>query len=63
MEVQEINMIEREQFIKKFESFAQEYAHEIICDEEEHYDAIKAVMTDFLEGAITAYDYLKEHDN
>ena len=55
-------MISKESFIKKLRILGKQYASKIILDPENHQDAIKSVISDYLQGAEDSYDTLRIYD-
>ena len=55
-------MISKESFIKKLRVLGKQYASKIILDPENHQDAIKSVISDYLQGAEDSYDTLRTYD-
>lgn len=51
-------MISREEFEKVIEQEAISYLKETLLDYEEHEDAAEAILTDYTEGAMKAYEIL-----
>lgn len=48
----------KEEFDQIILNKAEIYAREIVIDAEEHDDAVEAIMSDFIEGAETAWQLL-----
>ena len=48
----------KEEFDQIILNEAETYAREIVIDAEEHDDAVEAIMSDFIEGAETAWQLL-----
>ena len=55
-------MISKESFIKKLRVLGKQYASKTILDPENHQDAIKSVISDYLQGAEDSYDTLRTYD-
>lgn len=51
----------REEFEKLIEKEALNYLKETLLDYEEHEDAAEAILTDYTEGAIKAYELLTKN--
>lgn len=52
-------MLSREEFIKEIEKAADDYARGCVMDADEHEDAVDAIASDFIEGAMKAYELLR----
>lgn len=50
--------MDKELFLKEISLKASKYAREIVCNPEEHEDAVQTITEDFIEGASAAYDLL-----
>lgn len=48
----------KEEFDQIILNEAETYAKEVVIDAEEHEDAVNAIMSDFIEGAKTAWHLL-----
>ena len=55
-------MISKESFLKKIRVLGKQYANNTILDSESHQDAVKAVISDYLQGAEDSYDIFRTHD-
>ena len=55
-------MISKESFIKKLRVLGKQYASKTILDPENHQDAIKSVISDYLQGAEDSYDTFRTYD-
>lgn len=55
-------MISKESFIKKLRVLGEQYANKIILDTENHQDAVKSVMSDYLQGVEDSYDTFRTYD-
>ena len=55
-------MISKESFIKKLRVLGKQYASKTILDPENHQDAVKSVISDYLQGAEDSYDTLRIYD-
>ena len=55
-------MISKESFLKKLKVLGKQYASKTILDTENHQDAVKSVMSDYLQGAEDSYDIFRTYD-
>ena len=55
-------MISKESFLKKLRVLGKQYASKTILDTENHKDAIKSVMSDYLQGVEDSYDTFRTYD-
>lgn len=55
-------MISKESFIKKLRVLGEQYANKTILDTENHQDAVKSIMSDYLQGAEDSYDTFRTYD-
>ena len=55
-------MISKESFLKKLSVLGKQYANKIIVDPENHQDATKSVISDYLQGAEDSYDTFRTYD-
>ena len=55
-------MISKESFLKKLRVLGKQYANNTILDSENHQDAVKSVISDYLQGAEDAYDTFRTYD-
>lgn len=55
-------MINKESFLKKIRVLGKQYANNTILDSENHQDAVKSVISDYLQGAEDAYDTFRTYD-
>lgn len=55
-------MISKESFIKKLRVLGEQYANKTILDTENHQDAIKSVMSDYLQGVEDSYNTFRTYD-
>ena len=55
-------MISKESFIEKLRILGKQYANKTILDPENHQDAVKSVISDYLQGAEDSYDTLRIYD-
>lgn len=55
-------MISKESFLKKLKVLGKQYASKTILDIENHQDAVKSVMSDYLQGAEDSYDTFRTYD-
>lgn len=55
-------MISKESFLKKLSVLGKQYASKTILDSENHQDAVKSVISDYLQGAEDSYDTFRTYD-
>lgn len=55
-------MISKESFLKKLSILGKQYANKTIADPENHQDAVKSVISDYLQGAEDSYDTFRTYD-
>lgn len=55
-------MISKESFINKLKVLGKQYASKTILDPENHQDAVKSVISDYLQGAEDSYDTFRTYD-
>lgn len=55
-------MISKESFIKKLRVLGEQYANKTILDTENHQDAVKSVMSDYLQGVEDSYNTFRTYD-
>lgn len=55
-------MISKESFIEKLRILGKQYANKTILDPENHQDAVKSVISDYLQGAEDSYNILRIYD-
>lgn len=55
-------MISKESFLKKLRVLGKQYASKTILDTENHQDAIKSVMSDYLQGVEDSYNTFRTYD-
>lgn len=55
-------MISKESFIEKLRILGKQYANKTILDPENHQDAVKSVISDYLQGVEDSYDTLRIYD-
>lgn len=55
-------MISKESFLKKLRVLGKQYASKIILDPENHQDAVKSIISDYLQGAEDSYDTFRTYD-
>ena len=55
-------MISKESFIKKLKVLGKQYANKTILDPENHQDAVKSVISDYLKGVEDSYDIFRTYD-
>lgn len=55
-------MISKESFLKKVRVLGKQYANNTILDSENHQDAVKSVISDYLQGAEDSYDTFRTYD-
>lgn len=55
-------MISKESFLKKLRILGKQYASKTILDTENHQDAIKSVMSDYLQGVEDSYNTFRTYD-
>ena len=55
-------MISKESFLKKLKVLGKQFASKTILDTENHKDAVKSVMSDYLQGAEDSYDTFRTYD-
>ena len=55
-------MISKESFLKKLKILGKQYANKTILDPENHQDAIKSVISDYLQGAEDSYNTFRTYD-
>ena len=55
-------MISKESFIKKLRVLGKQYASKTILDPENHQDAVKSVISDYLQGAEDSYNIFRTYD-
>lgn len=55
-------MISKESFLKKLSVLGKQYANKTIADSENHQDAVKSVISDYLQGAEDSYDTFRTYD-
>ena len=55
-------MISKESFLKKLRVLGKQYANNTILDSENHQDAVKSVISDYLQGAEDSYNTFRTYD-
>lgn len=55
-------MISKESFLKKLKVLGKQYASKTILDPENHQDAAKSVISDYLKGVEDSYDIFRTYD-
>ena len=55
-------MISKESFLKKVRVLGKQYANNTILDSENHQDAVKSVISDYLQGAEDSYNTFRTYD-
>lgn len=50
----------KEEFTKLAEEWANTYAKEVVYDSYEHPDAVEAIVLDYVFGALAAYEFLTD---
>ena len=55
-------MISKESFLKKVRVLGKQYANNTILDSENHQDAVKSVISDYLQGAGDSYNTFRTYD-
>lgn len=55
-------MISKESFINKLKVLGKQYANKTILDPENHQDAVKSVISDYLQGVKDSYDTFRTYD-
>lgn len=55
-------MISKKSFLKKLRVLGKQYASKIILDSENHQDAVKSIISDYLQGAEDSYDTFRTYD-
>lgn len=55
-------MINKESFINKLKVLGKQYANKTILDPENHQDAVKSVISDYLQGVEDSYDTFRTYD-
>lgn len=55
-------MISKESFINKLEVLGKQYASKTILDPENHQDAVKSVISNYLQGVKDSYDIFRTYD-
>ena len=55
-------MISKESFLKKLKVLGKQYANKTILDSENHKDAVKSVMSNYLQGAEDSYNTFRTYD-
>lgn len=55
-------MISKESFLKKVRVLGKQYANNTILDSKDHQDAVRAVISDYLQGAEDSYDTFRTYD-
>ena len=55
-------MISKESFINKLKVLGKQYASKTILDPENHQDAVKSVISDYLQGVKDSYDTFRTYD-
>ena len=55
-------MISKESFIKKLRVLGKQYASKTILDPENHQDAVKSIISDYLQGVEDSYDTFRTYD-
>ena len=55
-------MISKESFLKKVRVLGKQYANNTILDSENNQDAVKSVISDYLQGAEDSYDTFRTYD-
>ena len=55
-------MISKESFINKLKVLGKQYASKTILDPENHQDAVKSVISDYLQGVEDSYDTFRTYD-
>lgn len=58
LEVQGLNNMNKEEFLKLIKECAKEYAHCTVVNPEEHQDAVDTIIYDYTSGALKAYKLL-----
>lgn len=55
-------MIDKKSFLEKLRVLGKQYANNTILDSENHQDAVKSVISDYLQGAEDSYDTFRTYD-
>ena len=55
-------MISKESFLEKLSVLGKQYASKTILDSENHQDAVKSIISDYLQGAEDSYDTFRTYD-
>ena len=55
-------MISKKSFLEKLKVLGKQYASKTILDTENHKDAVKSVISDYLQGAEDSYDTFRTYD-
>lgn len=55
-------MINKKSFLEKLRVLGKQYANNTILDSENHQDAVKSVISDYLQGAEDSYDTFRTYD-
>lgn len=55
-------MISKESFINKLKVLGKQYASKTILDPENHQDAVKSIISDYLQGVEDSYDTFRTYD-
>lgn len=55
-------MISKESFINKLKVLGKQYASKTILDSENHQDAVKSIISDYLQGVEDSYDTFRTYD-
>ena len=55
-------MINKKSFLEKIKVSGKQYASKTIVDPENHQDAVKSVISDYLQGAEDSYDTFRTYD-
>ena len=55
-------MISKKSFLEKLKVLGKQYANKTILDTENHQDAVKSVISDYLQGAEDSYDTFRTYD-
>ena len=55
-------MISKESFLKKLKVLGKQYTSKTILDPENHQDAVKSVISDYLQGVEDSYDTFRAYD-
>lgn len=55
-------MISKESFLKKLSVLGKQYANKTILDPENHQDAVKSIISDYLQGAEDSYNTFRTYD-